>query len=168
MQYLNAVNQNWGHRGRWAWWTPTKLPTCPWPSFLAWPSTEYSRSYLKSKTFSFSDQLNEVPFKLRALTVPDDAVLGGVYGEGCKNTRSHARICQEPISTTAGFEDFKFSNPRFGGSGYITLLCSLGPSDVADNVFSHRDLRPENILVQLCSAWSFHHLWDHWLGEEWI
>ena len=89
-----------------------------------------------------------MPLKLRALSVPDDVVLEGVYGEGCKDTRRHTRICQEPISTTADFEDFKFSNPRFGGSVYITLLRSLELSDVAEIVFSHRYLRPENIPVQ--------------------
>ena len=70
----------------------------------------------------------------------------GVYG--VTDARILDAICQEPISTTAGFEDFKFSNPRFGGSVYITLLRSFEPSDVAEIVFSHRDLRPENILVQ--------------------
>lgn len=74
--------------------------------------------------------------------------LGGVCGEGCKDTRRHTRICQQTIRTCAEFKDFQFSNPHFGSSEYITLLRSLSQSHKATVIFSHGDLRPENLVVQ--------------------
>ncbi len=97
---------------------------------------------------SISDQLNDALLRLRALNVPDSVSLGGVDGEGCKDTRRHTRICQESVRTCAAFEDFKFSNPHFGSSAYISLLRGLSSSHTAKVVFSHGDLRPENIVVQ--------------------
>ena len=96
---------------------------------------------------SISDQLNDALLRLRALNVPDSVSLGGVDGEGCKDTRRHTRICQESVRTCAAF-DFKFSNPHFGSSAYISLLRGLSSSHTAKVVFSHGDLRPENIVVQ--------------------
>ena len=43
---------------------------------------------------------------------------------------------------------FKFSNPHFGSSEYIALLRGLLPSHMATVVFSHGDLRAENVVVQ--------------------
>ena len=86
--------------------------------------------------------------KLRALNVPDSVSLGGVGGKGCKDIRRHIRICQEFVRTCAAFEDFKFSNSHFGSSVYISLLRGLSSSHTAKVVFSHEDLRPENIVVQ--------------------
>lgn len=106
-----------------------------------WPNLPHDQ-----KEF-ISSQLNTWLLKLRAMKVPDDILLGGVGGEGCKDTRRQTRICQQPIRTNAEFEDFKFSNPHFGGSVYIKSLRSLEPSDAAKVVFSHGDFRPENILV---------------------
>ena len=80
--------------------------------------------------------------------VPEPVFLGGISGEGCKDTRRHTRICQAPISTCAEFEDFRFSNPHFGSSEYIALLRGLSTSHAATVCFSHRDLRVENIIVQ--------------------
>lgn len=81
--------------------------------------------------------------------MPDNVSLGGVCGEGCKETRNHTGICQERISTCTEFEDFKFSNPRFGSAEYIALLRGLSPSHTGTVVFSHGDLRAENVIVQL-------------------
>lgn len=91
-----------------------------------------------------SDQLNDALLKLRQLKVPDRIPLGGVYGEGCKDTRRHTRICQETTRTYAEFEDFKFSNLHFGSFEYIALLRSLSRSHTATVLFSHGDLRPQN------------------------
>ena len=102
----------------------------------------------KGQKVSISNQLNDALLKLRQLEVPDGVSLGGVCGEGCKDTRRHTRICQEPIRTCADFENFKFSNPHFGSSNYIALLRGLLPSHMATVVFSHGDLRAENVVVQ--------------------
>jgi len=102
----------------------------------------------KKQKISISVQLNDVLLKLRQLKVPDGVSLGGVCGEGCKDTRGHTRICQETISTCADFEDFKFSNPHFGSSEYVALLRGLSPSHSATVFFSHGDLRAENVVVQ--------------------
>lgn len=97
---------------------------------------------------SIRDQLSNILLKLRQLKVPRGVFLGGVSGEGCKDTRRHTRICQAPISTCAEFEDFKFSNPHFGSSEYIALLRGLSTSHAAIVCFSHGDLRAENVVVQ--------------------
>jgi len=107
----------------------------------------WSKLFKKQKV-SIRDQLNDALLKLRQLKVPHGVSLGGVCGEGCKDTRRHTRICREPISTCADFEDFKFSNPHFGSSEYIALLRGLSTSHTATVVFSHGDLRAENVVVQ--------------------
>jgi len=107
----------------------------------------WSKLSKQHKVF-ISNQLNDALLKLRQLKVPDRIPLGGVCGEGCKDTRRHTRICQETIRTCAEFEDFKFSNPHFGSSEYIALLRSLSQSHTATVLFSHGDLRPENVVVQ--------------------
>lgn len=97
---------------------------------------------------SISSQLNDILLKMRGLRVPDGVSLGGMCGEGCKDTRRHTRICREVLETCAEFEDFRFSNPGFGSSTYISLLRDISLHQNADIVFSHGDFRTENILVQ--------------------
>ena len=108
----------------------------------------WSKLSKQQKVF-ISNQLNDALLRLRQLKVPDGVPLGGVCGEGCKDTRRHTRHCQETTRTCAEFEDFKFSNPHFGSSEYITLLRSLSQSHEATVLFSHGDLRPDNVVVQL-------------------
>lgn len=94
-----------------------------------------------------SDQLNDLLLKLRNLQKPDLLPLGGVGGEGCKDTRRHTRSCRKVIATVAGFEDFIFSDPHFGGSVYIQVLRRLASGLPSTVVFSHGDIRPANIVV---------------------
>ena len=51
------------------------------------------------------------------------------------------------ISTCAEFEDFRFSNPVFGSPVYHSLLRNISSDHTVTVVFSHRDLRPENVVV---------------------
>ena len=102
----------------------------------------------QEQKITISSQLNGILLKLRKLRVPDGVILGGTCGEGCKDTRRHTRICREPIKTCADFDDFRFSNPIFGSPTYISLLRSMSPHQNANVVFSHGDIRPENIVVQ--------------------
>ncbi|KAL6713014.1 hypothetical protein ACLMJK_009410 [Lecanora helva] len=107
-----------------------------------WPELDH-----KQKA-SIRQQLDNVFLKLRRLKLPRDIILGGVAGEGCKDTRRHTRICQEPISTCAEFENFRFSSPVFGSPVYISLL-RVSLNHISTVVFTHGDLRPENIVVHL-------------------
>lgn len=118
-------------------------------SFIPGPTLESVWSQLsdEQKT-SVTNQLSRMLLKLRELKVPEDGQLGGVGGEGCKDSRRHTRISQKPIRSTAEFEDFIFSNPHFGGSVYIELLRKMSQSHTPKVVFSHGDLRPANIVVQ--------------------
>ena len=102
----------------------------------------------RDQKFSIGNQLNSELFKLRQLKLHDGVPLGGVCGEGCKDTRRHTRICKKPTYTCVEFEDFQFSNPHFGSPEYIALLRGFSPSHMATTVFTHGDLRPENVVVQ--------------------
>ena len=117
-------------------------------SFIAGPTLESVWSRLpKEQKVSLSNDLSGVLLELRALQLPKDGLLGGVGGEGCKDSRRRSRISQKPIRSIADFEDFVFSNPHFGGSVYIKLLRSMSQSQASKIVFSHADLRPANIVV---------------------
>ena len=96
---------------------------------------------------SLRNELNAILLRLRQLSVPNNGLLGGVGGEGCKDSRRHTRISRKSIRSIAEFEDFIFSNPHFGGSVYIKLLRSMSQSHTPRVVFSHGDLRPANIVV---------------------
>ena len=102
----------------------------------------------KELKISLSNRLSQILLKLRELKQSKDDLLGGVAGEGCKDSRRHTRISQKPIRSIAEFEDFVFSNPHFGGSVYIKLLRGMLQSHKPSVVFSHGDLRPANIMVQ--------------------
>lgn len=93
------------------------------------------------------NELNAILLRLRDLSTPNNGLLGGVGGEGCKDSRRRSRISQKPIRSTAEFEDFIFSNPHFGGSVYIKLLRSMSQSHRSRVFFTHGDLRPANIVV---------------------
>ena len=117
-------------------------------SFIPGPTLESVWAQLpKQQKISLSNQLSLILLELRGVHMPKDFTLGGVGGEGCKDTRRHTRISQTPIRTVAEFEDFIFSNPLFGGSVYIRLLRSMSRSHPPTIVFSHGDLRPANIVV---------------------
>ncbi|KAI9855634.1 MAG: hypothetical protein M1813_009680 [Trichoglossum hirsutum] len=97
---------------------------------------------------SISNQLNELFLKLRQLGRPDNMPLGGVNGEGCKDTRRHTRVSKIPIYNGTEFENFVFSDPHFGGTVYITVLRGLLMHYTSNYVFTHGDVRPANIMVR--------------------
>ena len=117
-------------------------------SFIPGPTLESVWAQLPNQQkVSLSNQLGLILLELRQIPMPRDYTLGGVGGEGCKDSRRHTRISQTPIRTLAEFEDFIFSNPLFGGSVYIMLLRSMSQSHSSRITFSHGDLRPANIVV---------------------
>ena len=95
-------------------------------------------------------QLNVMFGKLRDLPCPKGYLLGGVGSERCKDTRRKTRTSQTPIHNTAEFEDFIFSDPTFGSPVWVNFLRQMLPMDnISDNIFTHSDLRPANIMVAL-------------------
>ncbi|KAL6704471.1 hypothetical protein ACN47E_008215 [Coniothyrium glycines] len=98
---------------------------------------------------SVQAQLNDIFVDLRSLTRPEGMPLGGVAGEGCQDLRRYVRHTEDPIWTTEDFDNWQFSNPHFGSPIYIEVLRRLSPAPTQRHVFSHNDLRPENIVVKL-------------------
>ena len=100
---------------------------------------------------SVRDQLEAIITKLRSLPYVDGRPLGGVAGEGCKDARRHLRRSDKPIKTLGAFEDFLFSSSRPGGLVFLELLRQLSPClpSPSNIVFTHGDLRPDNITVEI-------------------
>ena len=96
---------------------------------------------------SVRDQLDVIFTQIRSLPYAEGSPLGGVAGEGCKDLRRHLRKSNEQIFSCEAFEEFQFSNPHFGSSVYINFLRQLLPPIPSTCVFSHGDLRPDNIMV---------------------
>ena len=118
-------------------------------SYIPGPTLDSVWSKLSDQQkVSIANELNAILLKLRELKMPTDALLGGVGGEGCKDTRRHTRISQKPIRSVSDFQDFIFSNPTFGSSVYIGLIRSMSQSHAPKICFTHADLRPANIVVK--------------------
>lgn len=100
---------------------------------------------------SIRDQLNAILINIRSLPYVDGHPLGGVAGEGCKDVRRHLRRSDEPIKTPAEFENFLFSSSHSGGLVFVELLRQLSPylPSPTNIVFTHGDLRPDNITVEM-------------------
>ncbi|PYI24696.1 hypothetical protein BO99DRAFT_478261 [Aspergillus violaceofuscus CBS 115571] len=108
-------------------------PNIAAPKPLVWPSlTTVQKGLIK-------EQLTPIMNDLRSL-----------LGEGCKDIRRHLRRSIKPILTVDEFEDFLFNSDRPGGEVFVEVLRQLSlatqlPSPAI--VFTHGDLRPENIAV---------------------
>ncbi|KAJ5570941.1 hypothetical protein N7535_004601 [Penicillium sp. DV-2018c] len=102
---------------------------------------------------SVSDQLNTMLADLRTLPFTAGSPLGGVAGEGCRDLRRHVRKSETPITSIEEFETFLYSSPHPGGKVFVEFLRQLSPP-VTDHsgpriVFTHGDIRPDNIMVEL-------------------
>jgi hypothetical protein len=108
-----------------------------------------------SQKISVQNQLNDILTDLRSLTHPDGTPLGGVGGEGCKDVRRHLRRSMVPIMNVGDFEDFQFPDPNCGGHVFVNLLRQLSPLRQSSPpptikcVFTHGDIRPDNITVKV-------------------
>ncbi|KAJ5927968.1 hypothetical protein N7466_006924 [Penicillium verhagenii] len=102
---------------------------------------------------SLRNQLNAILADLRTLPFTEGAPLGGVAGEGCKDLRRHVRVSNTPITSLEEFEIFLFSSPHAGGSVFVEFLRQLSPSYTRTSgpsiVFTHGDIRPDNIMVEV-------------------
>lgn len=102
---------------------------------------------------SISNQLNTILADLRTLPFTEGTPLGGVAGEGCRDLRRHVRMSETPITSLEDFETFLFSSPHPGGNVFVKFLRRLS-SSFKDHpgpriVFTHGDIRPDNIMVEL-------------------
>lgn len=95
--------------------------------------------------------MNAILASIRTLPYIDGHPLGGVAGEGCEDIKRHLRRSDRPIKTLAEFEDFLFSSPRSGGLVFVELLRQLSPClpSHVNIVFTHSDLWPDNITVEM-------------------
>ncbi|PLB48814.1 hypothetical protein P170DRAFT_407493 [Aspergillus steynii IBT 23096] len=103
---------------------------------------------------SIRDQLNELFIQLRALPQHSTGV-GGVCGEGAKELRVDECAFFKDITTSKEFEDLQFSACKRGSNTYVKLLRSLLACDNSATqslVFTHGDLRTDNIMVKLDPA----------------
>jgi aminoglycoside phosphotransferase (APT) family kinase protein len=98
---------------------------------------------------SVRDQLDVIFRDLRAMEFPRGMPLGGVAGEGCKDQRRHLRRSTTPIFDVKDFETFQFSNPKYGSLIFIDFLRAFTPRSSCQIVFTHGDLRPENVIVEV-------------------
>ncbi|RAH40234.1 uncharacterized protein BO95DRAFT_448118 [Aspergillus brunneoviolaceus CBS 621.78] len=110
-----------------------------------WPSL---KTALK---VSIKEQLTLILNDLRSLPCETGNPFEGVRGEGCKDIRRHLRRSITPILTVEEFEGFLFNSDRAGGEVFVELLRQLSPATQSPSpavVFTHGDLRPENIAVK--------------------
>ena len=98
---------------------------------------------------SVRDQLDAIFRDLRTMQLPYGMPFGGVAGEGCKDQRRHLRRSTVPIFSAEDFETFQFSNPKYGSTMFIGFLRAFTPRSSYQVVFTHGDLRPENVIVNI-------------------
>lgn len=95
-------------------------------------------------------QLDTLFIDLRTLEHPKGLPFGGVAGEGCKDTRRHTRTCKTPIYNSDDLWDFQYRRLNCSGPVFKELLHRLTRDTQATRcVFTHGDVRPDNIIVQL-------------------
>ncbi|RJE24597.1 Phosphotransferase enzyme family [Aspergillus sclerotialis] len=97
---------------------------------------------------------------LRSLPYPPGTSFGGVGGSGCKDIRRHLRRNNKQITDLSDFEDFLLDGSHSGGGVFAELIRQLSSpthSPLSPSiVFTHGDLRPDNIVVDMGN------------GSEWI
>ncbi|RAL03101.1 uncharacterized protein BO80DRAFT_462848 [Aspergillus ibericus CBS 121593] len=114
------------------------------PLTNVWPSLD------KTQKASIQEQLNKILTDLRSLPWNPGTPLGGIGGEGCKDVRRHLRRSDRPITTIDEFEQFLFKGYRSGGDAFVKLMGELSPpASSCKVVFTHGDLRPDNIIVEM-------------------
>ncbi|EEQ28072.1 putative arabinan endo-1,5-alpha-L-arabinosidase [Microsporum canis] len=143
-----------------------KLPEIPVPSTYGVirfkPFTAYFMSYIPSMTLaeawpslnhegktSVQEQLEEIFSKLRTLRKDDGYPLGGVGGEGVKEARVGNSAQEKTINTAASFVDLQFSLSEFLSKSYIQFIRTLQPPPPTGSVFTHGDVRKDNIMVDI-------------------
>lgn len=112
-------------------------------------STVWSRLEHSQKQ-ALSAELNSFMLELRQLELPQSKPLGGTGGECCKDARRHVKRCPLAVYTNHDFWNFQYDNAPVGSPIYLTFLRRVTVAFQASrSVFTHGDLRPDNIIVQL-------------------
>ncbi|KAI1940907.1 hypothetical protein LOZ57_005842 [Ophidiomyces ophidiicola] len=109
----------------------------------AWPKLSHEAK------LSVQHQLDDILNKLRTLRQEDGLPLGGVRGEGVKYQHWDVVPYQEAINSAAAFDDFRFSIPHRGSKSYIRLLRSLWRLPTKGSVFTHGDIRRDNVIIEM-------------------
>lgn len=113
----------------------------------AWPNLSH-----REKS-SIQHQLDSIFCRLRAIRQDDGNQLGGVCGEGVRELRVDERGLFKGVTTVEQFNELQFSAVHHGSATYVEFLRSfLKPGDSAtlahESVFSHGDVRTDNIMVK--------------------
>lgn len=109
----------------------------------AWPTL--SR---QGKT-SVQKQLDDIFRELRSLPCKGGQLVGGIGGYGVKSNHFDFAY-KNPISSASEFENLQFSANHRGSKSYVKFLRSFLPSPShSELVFSHGDVRQDNIMVKL-------------------
>lgn len=108
----------------------------------AWPALSCEGKLSTQK------QLNGIFEQLRELRQTDGQRMGSIGGEGVKHLRNDESF-KGFIDTAAAFREFEFSARNRGSTSYVTFLRSLLPATSPGSVFTHGDLRQDNIMVQM-------------------
>ncbi|KAK6516477.1 hypothetical protein TWF506_006384 [Arthrobotrys conoides] len=107
----------------------------------AWPTLSHSNKLYIQQT------LNDFSLDLRKIPHPAGSPLGGVAGEGCKDTRRHTKI-SEGIYTPEELWDFQYLNAKSTGRVYFEFLDRLTKPCLSKEIaFTHGDVRDENIIL---------------------
>ncbi|WPG98764.1 Hypothetical protein R9X50_00155800 [Acrodontium crateriforme] len=98
---------------------------------------------------SISDDLENIISHLRRIPHQNGKMLGGVAGQGCKDTRRHTRTAKD-LYTCEDVWKFMYGSARCKDTIYGKFLQqqTFPPRDQRI-VFIHGDLRPANIIVQI-------------------
>lgn len=98
---------------------------------------------------SVQQQLEEIFCRLRSLRQDDGRELGGVCGEGVKEHRVDECALFKNINTATEYSDLQFSARHHSSTAYVGLLRSLlARDDSKGSVFTHGDVRTENVIVK--------------------
>jgi hypothetical protein len=116
----------------------------------AWPSMTHHQKV------SIQRQLDEIFRRLRHLKQPDGLPLGGLGMGGVVDIHRLDHRSDHTITTVAEYENWKFSLSKFAGEQYLKFIRSFLPPPAVESLFTHGDLRPANIMVDLHSSgdWS--------------
>ncbi|KAL4778234.1 hypothetical protein BJX76DRAFT_366559 [Aspergillus varians] len=105
---------------------------CPcFHELLVWQHAYVWWTLDKAQKASIQEQLDKILTDLRSLPFTPGTALGGIGGKGCKNVKRH--LCY-----------------RTGGDAFLLLINKLCPPALSYRiVFTHGDLRPDNITVKM-------------------
>lgn len=116
-------------------------------------------------------QLEDILVKVRSIK-RDGRPFGGIDGKGVvdKRGRSDEYCANKNINTIADFEDFLFSYRPWMSDTYVKFLRKLLPISRFEQecVFTHCDIRPDNIMVDLNEMGNISVTGIYRLGRSWV